>query len=319
VNLKDKILDITPGMEVDVDSWFLDKLETHINNGRYPNEIELAAIKQSIVDDLMAYSNQHQIEDVVIGMSGGIDSALTAALFKEAGWTVHGVTMPIHQKQEETDRGLENIEALGLVSHSYDLSEQFDSMQNFIIDKEDLEAGTYRVFQRQGNIRARLRMITLYNLAHQVGGCVGSTDNFSELAAGFWTLHGDVGDVAPIQSLSKSWEVPMLAKMLDVPQATIEALPTDGLGISNSDADQLGMNYLEFDIALFELLSLPRLDKNTIELYINSITDLKVNNKLTLVANRVANTTFKRFNPYNLNHPIFSDRFKLLETLDRSL
>ena len=264
MNLKDKILDITPGMEVDVDSWFLDKLETHINNGRYPNEIELAAIKQSIVDDLMAYSNQHQIEDVVIGMSGGIDSALTAALFKEAGWTVHGVTMPIHQKQEETDRGLENIEALGLVSHSYDLSEQFDSMQNFIIDKEDLEAGTYRVFQRQGNIRARLRMITLYNLAHQVGGCVGSTDNFSELAAGFWTLHGDVGDVAPIQSLSKSWEVPMLAKMLDVPQATIEALPTDGLGISNSDADQLGMNYLEFDIALFELLSLPRLFSTTI-------------------------------------------------------
>ena len=127
MNLKDKILDITPGMEVDVDSWFLDKLETHINNGLYPNEIELAAIKQSIVDELQAYSSQHNIQDVVIGMSGGIDSALTAALFKEAGWTVHGVTMPIHQKQEETDRGLENIEALELESHSYDLSEQFDS------------------------------------------------------------------------------------------------------------------------------------------------------------------------------------------------
>ena len=162
-------------------------------------------------------------------------------------------------------------------------------------------------------------MITLYNLAHKVAGCVGSTDNFSELAAGFWTLHGDVGDIAPIQSLNKSWEVPMLAKMLDVPQATVDAVPTDGLGISNSDADQLGMSYLEFDIALFELLSLPRLDKNTIELYINSITDLKVNKKLTLVANRVASTTFKRFNPYNLNHPIFNDRFNLLETLDRSL
>ena len=51
MNLKDKILDITPGMELDVDSWFLDKLETHINNGLYPNEIELAAIKQSIVDE----------------------------------------------------------------------------------------------------------------------------------------------------------------------------------------------------------------------------------------------------------------------------
>ena len=297
--MKDKILDITPGMEGDVDSWFLEKLETHINNGLYPNEGELAAIKQSIVDDLSAYSQKHQIEDVVVGMSGGVDSALTAALFKEAGWTVHGVTMPIHQKQEETDRGLENIEALGLEAHSYDLSEQFDSMQNFIIDEDELEAGTYRVQQRQGNIRARLRMITLYNLAHKVAGCVGSTDNFSELAAGFWTLHGDVGDIAPIQSLNKSWEVPMLAKMLDVPQATVDAVPTDGLGISNCVADQLGMSYLEFDIALFELLSLPRLDKNTIELYINSITDLKVNKKLTLVANRVASTTFKRFNPYN--------------------
>ena len=267
--MKDKILDITPGMEDELDSWFTEKLEKHINNGLYPNEVELAAIKQSLVDELSAYSDKHQIEDVVVGMSGGVDSALTAALFKEAGWTVHGVTMPIHQKQEETDRGLENIEALGLESHSYDLSEQFDSMQQFIIDEDELESGTYRVQQRQGNIRARLRMITLYNLAHKVAGCVGSTDNFSELAAGFWTLHGDVGDIAPIQSLNKSWEVPMLAKMLDVPQATVDAVPTDGLGISNSDADQLGMSYLEFDIALFELLSLPRLDKNTIELYIN--------------------------------------------------
>ena len=137
MNMKDKILDITPGMEDELDSWFTEKLETHINNGLYPNEGELTAIKQSIVDELSAYSDKYQIEDVVIGMSGGVDSALTAALFKEAGWTVHGVTMPIHQNQEETDRGLENIEALGLESHSYDLSEQFDSMQNFIIDDKN--------------------------------------------------------------------------------------------------------------------------------------------------------------------------------------
>ena len=60
--------------------------------------------------------------------------------------------------------------------------------------------------QRQGNIRARLRMITLYNL-HKVAGVSGSTDNFSELALGFWTLHGDVGDIASSQSFKKSWEV----------------------------------------------------------------------------------------------------------------
>ena len=159
----------------------------------------------------------------------------------------------------------------------------------------------------------------MYNLAHQVGGCVGSTDNFSELAAGFWTLHGDVGDVAPIQSLSKSWEVPMLAKMLGIPQATLEALPTDGLGISNSDADQLGMSYLEFDIILFELLSLPRIDNNTINLYINNITEEHTAKKVRLLVDRVLNTAFKRANPFNLEHPIHKDRFELLNILDRSL
>ena len=264
------ILSITPCIDVEIYEWFQKKLELHIDSGVYPNVGELAAIKQSIVDVLAEYKATHQLDDVVIGMSGGVDSALTAALFKEAGWTVHGVTLPIHQKQEETDRGQETIEALELEAHSFDLSEQFDSMAKFLqLD----DAVTYRQQQRQGNIRARLRMITLYTLAHELGGIVGSTDNFSELAAGFWTLHGDVGDGAPIQSLSKSWEVPMLAQMLNVPENTVNAVPTDGLVISNSDADQLGCSYLEFDIALFEILSLPRIDKSTNELYINNITD----------------------------------------------
>ena len=238
------ILAITPGEDVKLTDWFDTKLRKLVQEETYTTQEQLERTKTLLVRQLADYKEQHQIEDVVIGMSGGIDSALTAALFKEAGWTVHGVTLPIHQKQAETDRGQEAIDALGLVPHSYDLSLQFDNMQMFLDENQE----TYRGLQRQGNIRARLRMITLYNLAHQLGGCVGSTDNFSELAAGFWTLHGDVGDVAPIQSLSKSWEVPMLANMLGVPQATIEALPTDGLGISNSDADQLGCSYLELSL-----------------------------------------------------------------------
>ena len=310
------VLSITPGEDVTINEWFKNKLQLHIDSGVYPNVGELAAIKQSIVDVLAEYKATHFIDDVVIGMSGGVDSALTAALFKEAGWTVHGVTMPIHQKQEETDRGQETIEALGLEGHSFDLSEQFDSMAEFL--KLD-DAQTYRALQRQGNIRARLRMMTLYTLAHELGGCVGSTDNFSELAAGFWTLHGDVGDVAPIQSLSKSWEVPILAQMLGVPEATVNAVPTDGLGISNSDADQLGMSYLEFDLCLFELLSLPRLDKNTVDLYINNITEEQSAKKVRLVVDRVLNTAYKRANPYNIEHPIYSNRFELLNILDRSL
>ena len=311
----DDVLAITPGSGEPVDDWFLQRLERYIDSGVYPNKPTLSTITDTIVDNLSAYKDKHGISDVAIGMSGGVDSALTAALFKQAGWTVHGATLPIHQKVDETNRGQENIDALRLEGYNFDLSDNFDSMQKFLGEYDS----TYRGLQRQGNIRARLRMLTLYNLAHKVGGCVGSTDNFSELAAGFWTLHGDVGDVAPIQSLSKSWEVPAIAQMLGVPQATVNAVPTDGLGISNSDSDQLGMSYLEFDILLFDILSLPNISRETIQDYINTLQNEEIQNKAGLVLSRVASTGFKRANPFNLDHPLFADRFDNLEILDRSL
>lgn len=315
MSMIDEILRLTPGDGSPVDDWFIENLGTHISSGIYPTASTLTTIIEKIVDQLRTYKQQNSINDVVIGMSGGVDSATTAALFKQAGWTVHGVTLPIHQKQDETNRGIEAIDALRLESYNFDLSEQYDSMHKFL---NDTDKTTYRGLQRQGNIRARLRMMTLYNLAHRVGGCVASTDNFSELAAGFWTLHGDVGDVAPIQSLTKSWEVPAIAEMLGVPEATVNALPTDGLGISNSDSDQLGMSYLEFDVLLFNLLSLPRIAKDTVFSFINSIDNLDVQRKAQLVYSRICNTAYKRINPYNLQHPIFDNRFNTLEILDRS-
>ena len=309
----DQILAITPGSGEPIDNWFIARLEQLVDAGLYPKQASLKRVAEQLVTNLEQYKKDHGIEDVVIGMSGGIDSALTAALFKQAGWIVHGATLPIHQIETETDRGIENIDALRLERHSFDLSEQFDSMRDFL-GAYDTDYGG---LQRQGNIRARLRMLTLYNLAHKVGGCVGSTDNFSELAAGFWTLHGDVGDIAPIQSLSKSWEVPAIAEMLGVPQATITALPTDGLGISTSDSDQLGMSYLEFDILLFDMLS--ELNNKGVKNYINSIDDKGIKAKAQLVADRVKSTAYKRANPFNLDHPIYSDRFDKLNKLDRSL
>lgn len=309
-----KILAITPG-EGKYDEWFINRLESLIEEGYFLDTKRIKAVTETIVTRLMDYSKEYDITDVVVGQSGGVDSALTAALFKQAGWIVHGVTMPIHQKVSETNRGIENIDALRLERHHIDLTAQFDSMQ------EELGAydSSYRGLQRQGNIKARLRMIALYNLAHEVQGCVAGTDNFSELAAGFWTLHGDVGDVAPIQSLTKSWEVPAMALAMGVPENTIHALPTDGLGISNSDADQLGMNYLEFDILLLDMLNLPEMYKYHVLEYINTIDDGDVKDKAWLVFNRVKNTAFKRANPFNIVHPVYSDRFAKLDKLDRSL
>jgi NAD+ synthase len=310
----DDILAITPG-EGEISDWFIERLEVLVDQGYFLPKKKLVKVTEEIILSLKDYSKKHDINSVVIGQSGGIDSALTAALFKQAGWEVHGVTIPIHQIDSQTQQGIENIDALRLERHHIDLTTQFDSMQ-YTLGAYDT---SYKGLQRQGNIKARLRMIALYNLAHEVQGCVGSTDNFSELAAGFWTLHGDVGDVAPIQSLTKSWEVPAIALAMGVPENTIHALPTDGLGISNSDADQLGMNYLEFDILLLDMLNLPEMSEDSILEYINTIDEQDVKDKAWIVFNRVKGTAFKRANPYNIVHPVYCDRFAQLNKLDRSL
>jgi nicotinamide-nucleotide amidase len=291
-----------------ISQFFNLKLLELISYGVYHNEVLL--LRNSIVDQLREYKNNHNVNNVVIGMSGGIDSALTASVFKDAGYNVIGVTLPIHQNPDETDRGIEAIKALGLDHKHIDLTQAYDNLVGFYqTDTADLTDNDRYTLIRKGNIRARLRMITLYNLASKHKGFVASTDNFSELAAGFWTLHGDVGDVAPIQSLTKSWEVPAMAELQGVPKSTIDAVPTDGLGIANGDEDQFGFSYLEFDIALFVLiknLSLEGADENDIKIIDN-------------VKQRVRNTAFKRANPYNLSHPMFSVRFAELDNLDTML
>jgi nicotinamide-nucleotide amidase len=154
-------------------------------------------------------------------------------------------------------------------------------------------------------------MLTLYNLANKLNGIVGSTDNFSELSAGFWTLHGDVGDVAPIQSLSKSWEVPALAEIMDVPTSIISATPTDGLGVDAGDEAQFGFSYLQFDLVLFGLLS-------EMETQVKpSVDDLKI---VDNVKARIRSTGYKRVNPVNLDHPVRGNElYSALHNLDDKL
>lgn len=288
--------------------WFRSELDKLISYGIYHNQVpELA---NSIRESLIEYTDQYDVNTVLIGMSGGIDSAVTAALFKNAGWRVLGITMPIHQKQNETDRGIEACEALGIEHRQVDLSAPYDNLVEFYrtrgIDYVN-DVRSRKAAMRMGNIRARLRMITLYNLASAENGIVASTDNFSELAAGFWTLHGDVGDVSPIQAMTKSWEVPALAEHLGVPRSIVEAVPTDGLGISNSDEDQFGFSYLEFDIALFALM------RGGVVLDDLNDSDRKI---VQAVADRVRSTTYKRANPFNLDHPLDGRRYDDLAQLD---
>ena len=306
MNTIDKIF--TYNRNPTISSFFKEQLMSLVGFGVYHNEIE--QVRDSIVAKLVNYKSQYNVDNVVIGMSGGIDSALTASLFRDAGYNVTGVTLPIHQNPAETERGIEAVNALGLTHQHIDLTRAYDNLNSFYSELDVSGNDTDRpTLMRKGNIRARLRMITLYNLASKHKGFVASTDNFSELAAGFWTLHGDVGDVAPIQSLTKSWEVPAMAELQGVPKSTIEAVPTDGLGIANGDEDQFGFSYLEFDIALFTLIKNLSLTNAT-------EADLKI---IESVKSRVRSTVYKRNNPYNLPHPMFPVRFEELKILDEML
>jgi nicotinamide-nucleotide amidase len=270
-----------------------------------------------LVSGLIAYGKKYNIYTVVLGMSGGVDSALTAALFRSAGWHVIGVTMPIQQKKEETDRGVEACSSLGLEHLHVDLTSQYETLLASVRDYDNkIDEPENSI--RRGNLRVRSRMMTVYNIASMEKGLVGSTDNFSELAAGFWTLHGDVGDLAPIQSLNKSWEVPKLAEIYGVPASTVFATPTDGLGFSNGDEEQFGFSYLEFDIVLMKLCQLDdSLSREQLLDYLAPpLADFPKVNK---ILDRIKGSTFKRQNPYNLDHPIQTARYRGLKQVDTTL
>lgn len=300
----------------ELSSWFESSLDRAIARSDFKTDIIVSS--RRIIQGLLDYRKENGVDTVCIGMSGGIDSALTAALFQSAAWKVIGVVMPIHQNNDETQRGIEACEALNIEYQVVDLSEPYDSLVKFYqdsdvdFDPELVNDNMRRQQIRKGNIRARLRMITLYNIASKNNGIVGSTDNFSELAAGFWTLHGDVGDVAPIQSLTKSWEVPAMAEVMQVPDSILRATPTDGLGIDSGDESQFGHSYAQLDLVLLDLLH---------EHNINTGDATEEDRKIfKLVKHRVKNSAFKRVNPVNVSHPVCGDwRYQQLAQLDKLL
>ena len=209
-----------------------------------------SAVK-NIRSELKNYVVNSNLKSLVLGVSGGIDSALVAALAypvcTELNIPLIGRSIPIDtNKQDERDRALligkhfcTNFKEVDLTMKFMDLKEIdfIDYIPDVVNEK------SYKI--RMGNIKARLRMVYLYNLASKNGGLVLSTDNWTEWLLGFWTLHGDVGDYGMIQELWKSevydmaeWMVASELFSTNVEQANalnqcIFALATDGLGVTN--------------------------------------------------------------------------------------
>lgn len=206
-----------------------------------------------IVNWLIDYSEQSKTNGFVIGISGGIDSALTSTLCAKTGKPVICLNMPIHQHKAEYDRGHEHIDWLkkkfnNVSSHEVDLTETFKSMSTILpVDIQD--------WLTMANARARIRMTTLYAFAGNKKMLVAGTGNkIEDFGIGFFTKYGDGGvDLSPIADLMKS-EVFILSKELSIVKSIITAKPTDGLFADcRSDEDQIGATYDELEWAMLFL------------------------------------------------------------------
>ena len=213
-------------------------------------------INEFIVKWLYAYAINAKVKGFVVGISGGIDSALTSTLCAQTGLPTLCIEMPIHQAESHVNRANEHIDQLksrfpNVLSERADLTPVFEQF------KAQVPASNHEttLALSLANTRARLRMTTLYYFAGLHGFLVAGTGNkVEDFGVGFFTKYGDGGvDISPIADLLKS-EVRQLANFLEVPKSILEAKPTDGLfGDDRSDEDQIGANYDELEWAMKQL------------------------------------------------------------------
>ncbi len=206
-----------------------------------------------IVDWLKEYALNAKMEGFTIGISGGIDSAVTSTLCAKTGLDLLCVEMPIHQAPSQVSRAVKHIEWMqenfkNVKKVDVNLTPVFDSLIDSLPNVENEEDR----FMSLANTRARLRMTTLYYFAALNKYLVAGTGNkVEDFGVGFYTKYGDGGvDLSPIADLMKS-EVYEIARHLGINKDIIAAAPTDGLwGDDRTDEDQLGASYDELEWAM---------------------------------------------------------------------
>jgi NAD+ synthase len=261
---------------------------------------------ENIRQELKLYIQKSKLESLVVGISGGIDSALSAVLAfdvcNELAIPLIGRSLTVEtNKPEEINRAAAIGQNFATDFKEVDLTEGFKTLANMVTKDEGVnhpEDIGYKI--RRGNMKARTRMVYLYDLASKYKGMVLSTDNYTELLLGFWTLHGDVGDYGMIQNLWKTEVYEMARHLAATMEASpkkalmdcVEAIATDGLGITNSDLDQIKAgSYEEVDQILLKLF-----DQKGLGEFANHP-----------VIQRKLSSEFKRNNPYNIPRKNITD------------
>ncbi len=246
-------------------------------------------LEHQISNWLKDYINKNNLNAFVVGVSGGIDSAVTSTLCALTNIKTYTVIMPIHQNPKETFLGNQHCDWL---------KKKYNNIEKIEIDLTK----SYKVLSNQvpadfhtnlslANTRARIRMTTLYLIAGGINGLVVGTGNkIEDFGVGFFTKYGDGGvDISPIADLMKS-EVYTLAKSLKIIAPILNAQPTDGLWDDRrTDEDQLGVSY------------------NNLEWAMSYNGKDKINNEQKNILN-----TYKKFRSMNLHKmkeiPIFKNK-----------
>ena len=215
------------------------------------NRIEdYEVLRNRIVEWIKNYAESNGIKSLVVGVSGGIDSAVTSTLAAETGLMTYCIGMPLLQKKEQENLSDIHLDWLG-DTYWDTKTEKFDLTDTFQVF-EKMMRGYGKDKLALANSRSRLRMVTLYQVAQTVGGIVVGTGNkVEDYGIGFYTKYGDGGvDIAPIADLYKT-EVWELGRHLGINEKIINAKPTDGLwDDGRNDEDQIGASYAELEEAM---------------------------------------------------------------------
>ena len=211
---------------------------------KYPEKVS-----KHIVSWIDNYLNKSKMKGYVVGVSGGIDSALTSTLCAETKRNVLCIEMPINQNKDQVSRSKKHIEWLkkkysNVPSITIPLDNTFDSFIRSIPDVKSQENDL-----SLANTRSRLRMVTLYYFsALKKYIVVGTGNKVEDFGIGFYTKYGDGGvDISPIADLMKS-EVFQMSKLLEINEDILKAKPTDGLWDDDrSDEEQIGASYRDLE------------------------------------------------------------------------
>ena len=210
---------------------------------------------------------------VVFGLSGGIDSAVAAALsIRIFPQNTLAIIIPCHSLEADTNDALDLINKFNISYKIIDLTKVYDSFIYLLNDKEKEKEGSFKL--AEANVKPRLRMITLYYFANKLNYLVVGTGNKSELTIGYYTKYGDGGaDILPLGNLLKS-QVKELAEYLGIPKKIITKPSSAGLWEGQTDEEEIGIRYDQLD----KYLKTGKID--------NKIIENKIQDKITQSAHK---------------------------------